>query len=355
MEGRPDTEEQSVSLVTMHSSKGLEWPVVIPINMGGGIKDRIETAVDAQGRLHLPIFGLHGPGGQAAFAAESEEEARQRHRLWYVGATRARDLLLLPRFSTGIPAKSWMEHVGLRHDALDPFDAARLGLASLHRTEDEPNRQDRARFQAEAELIQSRQHRIRRVTPHLAETSDAIAVDPLPLPPDTEDADPPALPPRGSQARGLVLHKLLEEVLTGETDDNQAALAARAAELAAQLAGTPGVASLDLAEAARAVRRGLDGPEITAVRDRLQAEHPVAHSVMDEAGEVVTSGVADAVVWSHGRIELVVDWKSDVNPAATTVAKYRGQVDAYLRATGAPAGLIVFLTSGHVEPVTATK
>ncbi len=355
MEGRPDTEEQSVSLVTMHSSKGLEWPVVIPINMGGGIKDRIETAVDAQGRLHLPIFGLHGPGGQAAFAAESEEEARQRHRLWYVGATRARDLLLLPRFSTGIPAKSWMEHVGLRHDALDPFDAARLGLASLHRTEDEPNRQDRARFQAEAELIQSRQHRIHRVTPHLAETSDAIAVDPLPLPPDTEDADPPALPPRGSQARGLVLHKLLEEVLTGETDDNQAALAARAAELAAQLAGTPGVASLDPAEAARAVRRGLDRPEITAVRDRLQAEHPVAHSVMDEAGEVVTSGVADAVVWSHGRIELVVDWKSDVNPAATTVAKYRGQVDAYLRATGAPAGLIVFLTSGHVEPVTATK
>ena len=122
MEGRPDTEEQSVSLVTMHSSKGLEWPVVIPINMGGGVKDRTETAVDAQGRLHLPVFGLHGPDGKTAFAAESEEENRQRHRLWYVGATRARDLLLLPRFSTGVPSNSWMEHVGLRHDRIEPFD-----------------------------------------------------------------------------------------------------------------------------------------------------------------------------------------------------------------------------------------
>ncbi len=38
MEGRPDTEQQSVSLVTMHASKGLEWPVVVPVNMGGELK-----------------------------------------------------------------------------------------------------------------------------------------------------------------------------------------------------------------------------------------------------------------------------------------------------------------------------
>src|SRR5205807_6962634 len=35
IEGRPDAEEQSVSLITIHAAKGLEWPVVIPINMTG--------------------------------------------------------------------------------------------------------------------------------------------------------------------------------------------------------------------------------------------------------------------------------------------------------------------------------
>ena len=200
-------------------------------------------------------------------------------------------------------------------------------------------------------MIASRQQRIRRVTPHLAEAGEATIPELAPLPADTEDTAASAPPPRGSQARGLVLHKMLEEVLTGEITEDQAALASRAAELAAQLAGTPGGASFDPAEAARSVRRGLDRPEIAAVRNRLQAEYSVACSAMEEGCEVVTSGVADAVVWDGDRIELVVDWKSDVNPAATTVGKYRGQVEAYLSATGASAGLIVFLTSGHVEPV----
>lgn len=32
VEGRPDAEAESVSIITMHSAKGLEWPIVIPIN-----------------------------------------------------------------------------------------------------------------------------------------------------------------------------------------------------------------------------------------------------------------------------------------------------------------------------------
>ena len=32
VEGRPDAEAESVSIITMHLAKGLEWPVVIPIN-----------------------------------------------------------------------------------------------------------------------------------------------------------------------------------------------------------------------------------------------------------------------------------------------------------------------------------
>lgn len=349
IEGRPDTEEQSVSLVTMHSSKGLEWPVVIPSNLGGQPYNQLDAALDANGRLHLPVFKMHGPDGKAAFEAEGEQEARQRHRLWYVAATRARDLLLLPKFPTGVPSGSWAEHIDLRHEGLEPFNADGLAPASLNRMADPPNSQDRVQFEAEAALIAARTHRIRRVTPHLAEANEVVALEQAPMPIRAdEDAQTPAVP-RGSRARGLILHKLLEEVLTGETTDDEAALTRRAAELARQLAEASGAEDFDAAEAALSVRRRLAVPEIAALRASLLPEYPVAHSGTEDGEEAVTLGVADAVAWEGDRIRLVVDWKSDVSPSAATIAQYRGQVLAYLRATGAAAGVIVFLTSGAVE------
>jgi exodeoxyribonuclease-5 len=55
------------------------------------------------------------------------------------------------------------------------------------------------------------------------------------------------------------------------------------------------------------------------------------------------------------RIEVVVDWKSDVAPARETVEHYRAQVRAYLDMTQAERGLIVLATSGTVIPVTRTN
>ena len=351
MEGRPDTEQQSVSLVTMHASKGLEWPVVVPINMGGQLKARMHAALDADGRLHLPVFGLLGPGGEAALQAERDELERERHRIWYVAATRARDLLL-PEFSTGVPKNSWMERFGLRHHGLAPFDASRLGEGRLERTEDPPNTQDRALFETQAALIAARTHRIKRITPHLAEASETVEPETAPLPLLADDAANTMPPLHGSLARGLVLHKLIEEVLTGETAEDAAALEARAIELTAQLDDTPGTDSLDEAEAARTVLRGLALAPIRAVRGRLVPECAVASSVLTDGVEQVTLGAADAVVReADGTLSLVVDWKSDVDPAPATVEAYRAQVRAYLSATGAPEGMVVFLTGGTVNRV----
>jgi hypothetical protein len=75
---------------------------------------------------------------------------------------------------------------------------------------------------------------------------------------------------------------------------------------------------------------------------------------VETAGNLTTyvGGVADALALNpDGTTDVVIDWKSDVDPDATHVDLYRAQVRDYLAATGAREGLLVFVTSGHVERV----
>jgi hypothetical protein len=49
-----------------------------------------------------------------------------------------------------------------------------------------------------------------------------------------------------------------------------------------------------------------------------------------------------------GKIDVAIDWKSDVNPTPNVRKSYVGQLRDYLDATGAPRGALVFLTLGEV-------
>ena len=74
----------------------------------------------------------------------------------------------------------------------------------------------------------------------------------------------------------------------------------------------------------------------------------------DSAGQgtIYIGGVADAVAFDGGNnVDVVVDWKSDVEPATAVVDLYRERVRDYLAATGGKEGLLVFVTSGRVERV----
>ena len=67
---------------------------------------------------------------------------------------------------------------------------------------------------------------------------------------------------------------------------------------------------------------------------------------------IFVGGVADALALDEDkRIDVVVDWKSDIEPSAATVDVYREQVRDYLAVTGGNVGLLVFVTTGRIERV----
>jgi exodeoxyribonuclease-5 len=162
----------------------------------------------------------------------------------------------------------------------------------------------------------------------------------------------------GGPLRGTILHKLMEEVLTGEVFDDVNSLEIRSAELLAQLGETPAEdpsEGLVPNELAQVVVNTLALPEVSALRDRLRAEFTVFEHYTDAAepqNEIALSGVTDAVALApDGKIEVVVDWKSDVSPTNALRERYRTQVRDYLNASGAPRGLIIYITVGQVEEV----
>lgn len=349
-EARPDAEQHAVSLVTMHSAKGLEWSVVIPINTATGTRAVQPPVLDrATGILHASLLGVAPPGCDVAVAAEKTQIDLERQRLWYVATTRARDLLLLPRPRCSLRANAWASVVDLGLQGMPAFDASGLPPSALPPLDTAVNTQDRAAYETEAAMMVARAARIVRLTPSRGE-DDGTSAEELPLPLDEqEDRERHALP-QGGRGRGLVLHKLMEEVLTGETQDDLASLVQRAGVLLATCGDA--IDAYDPNELAATIRRTLDLPEIAALRPRLVAEFSVYSSIQSGADEEITAGIADALaVEPDGSFSTVIDWKSDVAPLAQTIAGYERQVRAYLRATGIPRGLIVLMTRGFVVPV----
>lgn len=98
--------EDAVSMMTVHKAKGLEFPVVILANLASGFWGSESCLVDRNtGHLELRIPSkpwIASSGFESLMEREKEETLAEEIRILYVAATRAKDVLILPRF----PGKS---------------------------------------------------------------------------------------------------------------------------------------------------------------------------------------------------------------------------------------------------------
>jgi ATP-dependent exoDNAse (exonuclease V) beta subunit len=301
--------------------------------------------------LHWVIGDVVPPELCAALDPDEESLMRERERLWYVACTRARELLIVPELPQA-EQKSWARIVNLAHIALPRLNLSRFTPAAAPLHTDAINMQTAEVFTAERAVIDAAGVPLTWIRPSDHDldrlpTTEAIASE-------LGDAPEVDAPVGAGRVRGLLLHKLMEEVLTGELAEEIISFAGRARALLAELvidaAEDEGLPDCD--EIAATAWRTLQLPDIAARRARLVPEWPIYALLADGASLSALAGRIDAIAFEGDQIEVVVDWKSDIDPDETDMRRHAHQLEDYLRATGGLRGALVYMTLGVVRWVT---
>lgn len=352
-EGMVEADGQSIEIVTVHSSKGLEWPVVIPINRAS-MPRRAETFVYRRSdeSLHWALGQVTPPSLGDALQTEDEEKRNENLRLLYVACTRAMELLIIPDF-TWSNDTSWAKLLDFKLGSVPELDISRFPRTTVVSPPAIENVQSGDVFKQERLRLEAASPAIRWIRP--SDGDPDVIPDEVSAELGNEEPLRPVPIIHGGRIRGILLHKLMEELLTGELEEDLEAVTLRARILRDQLAsGSSPDNPLDVDELANTALRTLQLPDIEPFRDRLVAEVPI-HGVAPAGPYDLIAGRADAMAKIPDGNKVVFDWKSDVSPENSERSIYRQQLAQYLHAIGAQRGAVVYMTTGHVDWVLASR
>jgi len=232
-------------------------------------------------------------------------------------------------------------------EALPALDVSGLTPVPAVPDADTPNAQTAEEFDAERTAIAAAAVPLTWIRPSDHDPDRLATIEVVALEPgDGPEAD---VPIGAGRIRGLMLHKLMEEALTGELRQDAGRFVDRARELLRGLAVEIAEALPSADEIAATAWRTLQLPEIAELRDRLVPEWPVYAMVGDGAKPSALAGRIDAIAFEGDRADVLVDWKSDVDPTGKDIRFHAGQLRDYLRASGATRGAIVYMTPGIVR------
>jgi ATP-dependent exoDNAse (exonuclease V) beta subunit len=344
-EAPSDHQGNSIDIVTVHKAKGLEWPIVIPINfvtMPGEDEDFFFRSSDTS--VHWTLGDVISSTLDAAVAADRAEAADERERLLYVACTRALDLLVLPAPSWA-PDGGWAKFFDLGQSVLEEIE-----YPSPQPPERTPptaaNDQTAAIFADERERVERLTPSIEWRRPSLADVDrellDRATID---VGMSEGDSEIEAVVVGAGALRGIVLHKLMEELLTGLLVPDLAHLTDRASTLT-QEAIVAGTTVPDPSEMAATALRTFSHEKLKPFIAKLVPEIPLFGARSDT---VLVSARADAIAFEAGVPVAAFDGKSDVAPTLGDHDAYASQLLEYLELIGAEKGAVVYMTSGDIR------
>lgn len=346
-EAPADNPRDSIDIVTIHKAKGLEWPVVIPINLVSMWRRPSEFFHRADDdTLHWTLGDVASSSLALAVAADTVETNREYERLLYVACTRALDLLIIPDPSAP-RTDSWFSFFDLGQEALPPFQApaARTRVEQRSTT----NSQTASGFAQEALRIAEACPNIVWRIPSGAD-ADRKVMDNLVSLAATDDIvfDTLAMVTGAGARRGVILHRMMEELIAGLCAPDMSALAERASALLVQAPNDGGDAPVAEQLAATAMS-AFQHEELDPYRGKLLAEVPLFGA---RSTHELISARADAIALEGGVAIAAFDWKSDVHPTEESRHQHRMQLAQYLQLIGAPTGAVVYVTTLEFQWVT---
>ncbi len=370
----PETDERSVRVMTVHSAKGLEFPIVVLSGMTSRPQARQSGVrvrwVDGRWQAKLGK-GIATDRYDEAVPLDEAMDAEERKRLLYVGATRARDHLVVSVFRAersgpdptlaelvwgAVPKEgAWYEEPRRPPGTLFAPPPRRARAAQPGAP---PPLLDRPRWEAERDAaLVSASRRLAtsatRLAEDLAARREGERVDDPGLAKEAPDLElPPWQKGRYGTAIGRAVHAVLQTV-------DLATGAGLAAAAAAQAAAEEVLGREELV--ASLARSALESP---TVREAAQRPHWREVYVGATVGDRIVEGYIDLLVRGDRGL-VVVDYKTDTvrddADLAAKVERYRPQLAAYAVATELAVGepvvgaVLLFLSPSGARAVTVPR